>query len=168
MKSSLSSQSSIPVMAAQPPGRRRGDAKHSSGERPKALPLDGLSVLVVEDVVDALELMSELFERAGAEVHGATDGAQALAQVDAGLIPDLVVSDIAMPGMDGYQLIRELRSRPLAHQPPAVAVTAFTRRHDRLQALRAGFQAHVGKPVDTEELVAILAALSQVCRSNES
>jgi CheY-like chemotaxis protein len=76
--------------------------------------------------------------------------------------PDVVVSDIGMPGEDGYSLIRRLRALPDdAGRTPAVALTAFARGEDRTRALMAGFKAHVPKPVDPRELVAVLLSVVQ-------
>ncbi len=123
-------------------------------------PLDGRVVLVIEDVPDSLALMAQVLRMAGAIVHEAVDARDALGQLDDGLRPELIVSDIGMPGMDGYQLIETIRGRPIDPQPPAVALTAYARRDDRLRALRAGFQAHLAKPADAEEIVATLASLA--------
>lgn len=128
------------------------------------MPLDGTDVLVIEDVPDSLALMAQVLRMAGATVHEAVDATDALAQLDAGLRPDIIVSDIGMPGMDGYELIEAIRALPLDPQPPAVALTAYARRDDRLRALRAGFQAHLSKPADTEEIVATLASLVALVR----
>lgn len=133
-----------------------------SDERLKERPLAGRSVLIVEDVEDALFLMSHLLELTGATVHQAANGQEALALLDQGIVPDLVVSDIGMPSMDGYQLMRAIRARDLPRQPPAVAVTAFSQRQDRIRAMRAGFQAHVAKPADAEEIVAVLVSLASL------
>ena len=75
--------------------------------------------------------------------------------------PDVLVSDIGMPGTDGYALIRQLRSMPEADggRVPAIALTAFARNDDRARALAAGYQLHLGKPVDEDELVAAIASL---------
>jgi CheY-like chemotaxis protein len=130
----------------------------SSDEREVKRPLAEVCVLVVEDVEDSRYLLARLLEYAGAEVREASSGPEALALMDDGLVPDLVVSDIGMPGMDGYELMEAIRERPMK-QPPAVAVTAFTQRKDRIRAMKAGYQAHVGKPADAEEVIATLVSL---------
>jgi len=127
-------------------------------------PLAGRVVLVVEDLADSLTLMAQLLELAGAQVYEAHDAEGALRLLDEGLEPDLVVSDIGMPGMNGYELMETIRARPLTHQPPAIALTAYARRDDRLRALRAGFQAHLSKPADTEIMLATLASLAALLR----
>jgi CheY-like chemotaxis protein len=73
--------------------------------------------------------------------------------------PDILVSDIGMPDKDGYELIRHVRGHVGAKTLPAVALTAFARSEDRTRALLAGFQSHVSKPVDPDELVAVVASL---------
>jgi CheY-like chemotaxis protein len=75
---------------------------------------------------------------------------------------DVLLSDIEMPGLDGYQLIKELRLRPVAQggAVPAVALTAYARTEDRLRALRAGFQLHLAKPVHPSELVTVVSSLA--------
>ena len=78
-------------------------------------------------------------------------------------IPDLLISDIGMPGEDGYELIRRVRELPAENggRVPAIALTAYARAEDRMQALRAGYQMHVPKPVELAELVAVAASLVQ-------
>ncbi len=120
--------------------------------------LDGIRVLIVDDEEDARELLAILLNDAGAVVEqaGASEQAFELARV---FRPDLLLSDIGMPGESGHTLIRRLRR--LAPDPiaaiPAVALTAYGRREDRDAALAAGFDAHVGKPVDPRKLLALIA-----------
>lgn len=120
--------------------------------------LFGVRVLVVEDMVDTRELVAVLLRSRGAEVETAASGFEALAAVEKRR-PDLLVSDIAMPGMDGHTLMRRLRELDPDRPIPAVALTAFASAEDRTQALEAGFRAHLSKPVDTEALVALLCRL---------
>ena len=127
---------------------------------PGAAALAGVRVLVVEDMADTRELIAVALRSRGAEVFSAASGFEGLATL-AETRPDVVVSDIAMPGMDGYTFVRHLQERTLLERParrpiPAVAVTAFASHEDRVRALDAGFQAHVAKPVDMEVLVATL------------
>ncbi len=123
--------------------------------------LAGVRVLVVEDDEDTRELLVRALERGGAEVEEAASVAMALAALDRRL-PDVLVSDIGMPGEDGYSLIRKLRAstRERGADLPAAALTAYARSEDRVQALQAGFQTHIAKPVDPSELVAIVARLA--------
>lgn len=122
--------------------------------------LAGVRVLVVEDEPDSLEMLVMLLGRTGAEVRGSATAERALAILDEWR-PDVIVSDISMPGTDGYELIRKVRARgsDRGGATPAVALTAFSRVEDRLRALSEGFQMHVPKPVEPDELVAVLASL---------
>jgi len=122
--------------------------------------LTGVRVLVVDDEPDAREILEEVLSQAGAEVKTAADAAQAL-DVLVDFTPDVLVSDLAMPGEDGLKLIRKLRGRTpdRVASIPAIALTAYTRPEDRVQALAAGFQMHVPKPVDPTELVVTIASL---------
>jgi signal transduction histidine kinase/CheY-like chemotaxis protein len=123
--------------------------------------LRGVRVLVVEDEQDSMELIRTALARLGAEVVAAGGTEEALARFDAA-VPDVIVSDIEMPGHDGYELIRRIRARPPEHggHVPAAALTAYARTEDRRQALLAGFQMHVAKPIEPEELVAVVASLA--------
>jgi PAS domain S-box-containing protein len=123
--------------------------------------LEGVRVLVVDDEPDALDLVSRALKQDGAEVRLAGSAAEALGAIDE-LNPDVLISDIAMPGQDGYELIRQLRSRERTHgrHLPAVALTAFARKEDRDRALRAGYQAHLAKPVEPARLAEVVAQLA--------
>ncbi|HEY2586907.1 MAG TPA: CHASE domain-containing protein [Tepidisphaeraceae bacterium] len=125
--------------------------------------LDGVRVLVVDDEPDALDLVSRTLKQDGADVRLAGSAAEALGAIDE-LNPDVLISDIAMPGQDGYELIRQLRSRERrargGRHVPAVALTAFARKEDRERALRAGYQAHLAKPVEPARLAAVVAQLA--------
>jgi signal transduction histidine kinase/CheY-like chemotaxis protein len=123
--------------------------------------LENARILVVDDETDSRELLLQLLASWGACVTGAASAREALEAV-ARERPDLLVSDIAMPGADGFALIQELRrwERALGHLPlAAVALTAFARPEDRRRALAAGFDAHLPKPVEPDALRATLAAL---------
>jgi len=124
--------------------------------------LDGVKVLVVDDEPDTRELVKAGLAQCGAEVVEASSAAEALeAMRTAG--PDLLISDIGMPEVDGYELIRRVRSLSDDHGGgiPAIALTAYARVEDRMQALRAGYQMHVPKPVELAELVAVAASFFQ-------
>ncbi|MFN3651728.1 MAG: response regulator [Armatimonadota bacterium] len=115
------------------------------------VPVSGKQILVVDDNVDAAETLSELLELWGHHVAVAHDGASAL--LEAGLHkPELVILDIGLPGMDGYEVARRLRSNPELRHIPLVAVTGYGRPHDREQAEQAGFDHHLTKPVDPEAI----------------
>jgi signal transduction histidine kinase len=125
--------------------------------------LRGVRVLVVEDDEDTRELVRGLLADAGAEVVAAPSAAEALA-ILAAFRPDVMVSDLGMPGMDGFKLIEEIRDHPPAGNAflPAVALTAYARPEDRQRALLAGYQAHLPKPVDPSELLANVFGLSRL------
>jgi PAS domain S-box-containing protein len=124
--------------------------------------LDGLKVLAVDDEPDTRELLKVGLGQCGAQVTAVGSAAEALEAIAAAM-PDLLISDIGMPGEDGYALIRRVRELPAASggRVPAIALTAYARVEDRLQALRAGYQMHVPKPVELAELVAVAASLVQ-------
>jgi PAS domain S-box-containing protein len=128
--------------------------------------LDGILVLVVEDDSDTRELVERLLSENGARVKAVETAASALAQFRSDP-PDLLVSDIGLPGQDGYSLIEQIRGLPsqAGAGVPAIALTAFARSEDRTRALRAGFQAHVAKPVEPAELVATVASFAQMVRT---
>jgi len=125
--------------------------------------LDGLRVLVVEDEDDARWLLALLLERAGALVETAASAAEADTLVATNR-PAILLSDIGMAGEDGLSFISRLRARERTEgiEPlPAVAVSAYSSTDDRVRALRAGFDAHLGKPVDAQELMAVVTRLAE-------
>jgi PAS domain S-box-containing protein len=137
------------------------------GLRPASL--SGVRALVVEDEAGARELITLALEQQGALVTGVDSAAAALAALEsqfeggAARAPfDVLISDIGMPGADGYELIRRVRAYAdvRVSRIGAVALTAYARSEDRMQALRAGFQMHVPKPVDEAELTTVIAALT--------
>jgi PAS domain S-box-containing protein len=122
--------------------------------------LRGARLLVVDDEADARDLLRRLLEECGAQVRLCADAPAALAAVEAEP-PDLVLSDIGMPGMDGYEMLRRLRKLPPERGGlvPAIALTAFARPEDRARALEAGFAAHVAKPMEPAEVLATVKRL---------
>jgi CheY-like chemotaxis protein len=126
-----------------------------------ALPLEGMHVLLVEDVDDARTMLALLLEMYGADVVATASAPEALDALESRSF-QILVSDIGLPGMNGYALMRQIRSHETARGGflPAVAVTAFTSQEDRVEALRAGFQSHMPKPVAVEELVTIMSTLA--------
>ncbi|HYO93182.1 MAG TPA: ATP-binding protein, partial [Polyangiaceae bacterium] len=122
--------------------------------------LDGLRVLVVDDEHDARALVREVLADQGAEVHIAGSAGEALEKLDS-LRPDVIVSDIGMPGEDGYSFMRKVRARApyQGGRTPAVALTAYARQQDVQLALAAGFQTHVTKPVEPAKLAGVVAEL---------
>jgi signal transduction histidine kinase/CheY-like chemotaxis protein len=133
------------------------------GELPmEAAPhLDGIRVLVVDDERDARELISASLSACGADVASAASAAEAL-EVLSRYPPHVLVSDIEMPGEDGYALLKRLRQLPRDRGglTPAVALTAYAGAEDRMRALLAGFQVHLPKPVQPAELAAVVASLT--------
>ena len=125
--------------------------------------LSGVRVLVVDDDLDTLEMLKVILQDRGAEVDTAPSASDALQALEHAL-PDAIVSDLAMPEQDGYELIELIRQRgpERGGNIPAVALTAYTRVEDRVRALTAGFQIYVPKPVDSNELVAVVANLTHV------
>ena len=132
-------------------------AKHDIPE----INLDGLLILVVDDEEDTRQLLVQSLTFHGATVISADSVKNALAQIEE-KNPDVLVSDIGMPGEDGYSLIRKVRALPDDQQRnmPAIALTAFTRAQDRMRALATGFQNHVSKPVEPDELATVIASLT--------
>ena len=122
--------------------------------------LDGLRLLVVDDEPDARDLLAVGLGRCGAEVVTASSADEALDALAASSF-DALISDIGMPGADGFELIRRVRALPpeSGGRIPAVALTAYARSEDRLRSLRAGFEMHVSKPVELIELIVTLANL---------
>jgi CheY-like chemotaxis protein len=120
----------------------------------------GLRVLVVDDEADARDWIARVLTDAGADVREAASADEAMRSLQ-GFRPQVLVSDIGMPGRDGYALIREIRMLPdtATSAIPAVALTAFARAEDGIRALTAGFQLHLGKPVDEARLLAAVASL---------
>jgi signal transduction histidine kinase/CheY-like chemotaxis protein len=138
-----------------PPGPVRAPA----AEEPAAS-LAGSRLLVVDDEADTRELLARVFRDRGAEVRVAGSAAEGLAALGE-FRPAVLVSDIGMPGTDGYELIRHVRELGDAAggATPAIALTAFARSEDRTRALRAGYQLHLAKPVSTAELIAAVDSL---------
>jgi PAS domain S-box-containing protein len=132
---------------------------------PTGRSLEGLRLLVVDDEIDGRELLSDVLSAAGAVVDSAGSvpgGFEAFRLFQ----PHILISDIGMPDEDGYSLIRRVRALPpdQGGGVPAIALTAYTRYQDRMKALASGFTTHVGKPVDPEELLFVIASLAAVTR----
>jgi signal transduction histidine kinase/CheY-like chemotaxis protein len=136
-----------------------GAAEAAARASPDPSRLAGACVLVVDDEPDAKDLVRRLLEEQGARVVLASSAGEALASLEEG-VPDVMISDIGMPGMDGYELIRLVRSVSPGRHLPAVALTAYARPEDLARVLRAGYQAHLSKPVQPRELLATVARLA--------
>jgi CheY-like chemotaxis protein len=126
-----------------------------------SMELHDLTVLVVDDQPDARELILRVLEDCSARVFTAASAEEAVPLVESRR-PDVLITDIGMPGADGYELLRRVRDLGASRggRVPAIALTAFARSEDRTRALRAGFMVHVSKPVDPSELVATVAAVA--------
>jgi CheY-like chemotaxis protein len=123
--------------------------------------LDGLRVLLVDDEAEARQIISTVITRTGAEVKSCESAHEALANLSEWK-PDVILSDIAMPEEDGYSFIRKVRSLPRdkGGDTPAAALTAYARDVDRRQALAAGYQMHIAKPIGASQLVTMIARLA--------
>jgi signal transduction histidine kinase len=134
---------------------REGPTLHS-------IDLKGIKVMVVDDEADAIGLVKRIMEGCGATVEACTSAAACLACVPT-FRPDVLITDIGMPDMDGYGLIEKLRalSPEQGGRTPAVALTAFARSEDRRRAMLSGFDMHVAKPVEPGELVAVVCRLAR-------
>jgi PAS domain S-box-containing protein len=126
-----------------------------------ALTLNGIEILLVDDEADARQLLTLILQKAGARVITVSSVQEAIDRLKRNK-PDLLISDIEMPGEDGYSLIRRVRAQEAERgerSVPTVALTAYAGRADRRRALMAGFQKHIPKPVDPARLVAVVASL---------
>jgi CheY-like chemotaxis protein len=152
----LPARATTDAVRATPPGSRRVEVALSPAKR-----LHGVSVLVVDDELDARELVGEAFREAGAEVHLAASVAEAIVLLSSER-PSILVSDIGMPHEDGYALMRRVRALPAEQggQIPALALTAYARPGDAERVFDAGYQVHVSKPVDPLKLVDLVAGLA--------
>lgn len=123
--------------------------------------LDGLKILVVDDEADTRDLIREVLKECGSEVITSSSAAEALIAIEQHK-PDILISDLGMPDEDGYSLITKIRALPSERggHIPAAALTAYARAEDRMRVLRSGFQFHLPKPVDSAELVTVVASLA--------
>ena len=152
----------LPLAGGRPEARRVTAPPALQGERPPAAPtLRGVRVLVVDDDRDARESVAAVLEQAGATVRAVESAGDAVESLEHEP-SDVLLSDIAMPGVDGYTLLGRARARLPGREIPAAALTAYAASEDRSRALAAGFRAHLAKPVDPAELVAVVADLAHV------
>jgi CheY-like chemotaxis protein len=123
--------------------------------------LHGIQVLVVDDEPDSREFVAFVLEQAGATVLTATNAADVLTLLMQAT-PNVLLSDIGMPEMDGYTLMRQVRALPTEQggQVPAIALTAYAGEIDQQQALAAGFQRHLTKPIEPEALVRAIVQMT--------
>jgi len=141
-----------------------GDADSSTVETETVddVDLDGLEVLAIDDQADSRTFLTRILEEHHARVINASSANEGLYVLKKHK-PNIVLCDIGMPGVDGYQFIRTMREA--GDHTPALAVTAFARPEDRLRALRAGYQGHITKPINPAELLATIAVFAEQGRS---
>jgi hypothetical protein len=141
---------------------RVGRSLEIAPDRTSAVGLEGVRVLVVDDDDDARQMITAVLTRAGADVRNCGSVAAALTTLSEWK-PDVMISDIGMPGEDGYDLIRRVRALGVEQggRMPAAALTAYAREDDRARALAAGYQLHVAKPAAPSELVSAVATLAR-------
>jgi signal transduction histidine kinase/CheY-like chemotaxis protein len=156
----------LPMMAVHGSREPKVERRHTtSTDSPKMVHqptrMAGVKIVIVDDEPDARSLLRRLLEDCNAEVHTAETAEEAVALVQAER-PHVLISDIGMPNEDGYGLIRRVRalSAETGGHTPAVALTAYARAEDRVTAIVAGFQHHLSKPVEPNELIAIVASLA--------
>ena len=148
---------------------RQSSAGSAAAADEACVTLKGVRVLVVDDQDDARELLERVLTECDAEVETVASAAEALEAIRRDR-PDVLVSDLGMPGEDGYELVRRLRSLhpDQGGAIPAAAVSALARPEDRRRALEAGYQVHVAKPVEASELLAAVARLVEGASSPTS
>jgi PAS domain S-box-containing protein len=151
----------LPLISARRPEDRAGpSANEAPAAGAEAAQLSGLRILLVDDDTAGREAMATVLQSRGAEVIAASSSEEALEAMGREH-PDVLLSDIEMPGEDGHSLIRKVRALPpdRGGDIPAAALTAYARGEDRQKALLAGYQVHVAKPVQPDELTAVIAEL---------
>jgi CheY-like chemotaxis protein/anti-sigma regulatory factor (Ser/Thr protein kinase) len=155
---------SLPVAVAHAETAPRNSAADSLVSPPEIdVDLVGIKVLAVDDDRDSLEVIRRILTSRNAQVQTSSSADQAMMAFKT-CAPDVILSDIGMPDLDGYELIRRIRQQPGGANVPAAALTALARSEDRMRALRAGFQTHISKPVAAAELIAVVRSLASVHR----
>jgi PAS domain S-box-containing protein len=149
----------LPVRVADAGGVRHPQSAVGDPTSRTRVSLRGLKILIVDDDKDAREVLWHILSERGAEVVVCASAAEGLVAIQR-VVPDALLSDIGMPDEDGFEFIRKVRllGEPVS-RIPAIALTAFSNLDDRTQALLAGFQAHLAKPVDAQELIVNVAAI---------
>ncbi|HEY6483837.1 MAG TPA: response regulator [Steroidobacteraceae bacterium] len=158
---------SLPLLAAAAAANvsvKRALVAVGQASKPKQL-----RILLVEDDADAREVTVAGLEKAGFELRAVSAAREALEMLDRWQ-PDVIVSDIGMPGLNGYEFMRALRSRPAERggQVPALALTAFARLEDAIRARASGFQGHIAKPISPQELAAAVAKVQGLTDPDET
>ena len=162
----------LPLTAVYSEPKKEGHPPEATPRENHPMPevsLTGIQVLVVDDEIDARDLVKKLLETAGATVSAAGSASEAMEHILAGR-PDVLVCDIGMQEEDGYSLIRRLRTieKKEGGVLPAVALSAYARSEDRTKAIRSGFQIHLAKPVEPTELLAVISSLAGRAAINPS
>jgi PAS domain S-box-containing protein len=160
----------LPLRAVQEAERKREHLFQAVDETAqiKCSPaLENMRVLIVDDEADARTLLTTVVEKCGAKVRSVASAHEALEALD-NFKPNVILSDIGIPGEDGYALIRKVRALGTEQggKIPAVALTAYAREEDRVRALLAGYQVHLAKPVNPAELIAVLGGLAGLIERN--
>jgi CheY-like chemotaxis protein len=159
----------LPIRALDPPAAHEADEDAVRDVAPSTMPVEavrslgGVRVLLVDDDADSLELVGMALKDAGASVTSVRSAREALAARGPF---DVIVSDIGMPEVDGYSLVRRIRSRDQGADVPALALTAYAREVDAERALRAGFQEHLAKPVEHGKLLDSVKRWAKMRESN--
>ena len=149
----------LPLLSSE--GLAATDAQKASSDLKQTQPeLNGVHVLLVDDDAGTREMITAALNERRARVTAVASAQEALSEIKRAR-PDVLVSDIAMPVQDGYQLIEQIRALELnqAKTIPAVAITAYAREEDRRRALAAGYQSYLPKPIEPAELIAVVAEL---------
>jgi PAS domain S-box-containing protein len=139
----------------------RIEVEADGNERLKSQVLSGLHVLIVDDDQDTLDLLTAALTQRSANVTGVLSVAAAIEAIKS-FRPDVLISDIAMPGEDGYQLIQKVLALDVVPGIPAIAITAYAKQEDKDRALAAGFQRYLSKPVELGEFIAAVAELARM------
>jgi CheY-like chemotaxis protein len=143
---------------SNPPVQEERTSSGDWHQSPSSYLLTGLQILVVDDDTDTRNFLTTVLEQHGAKVTAVASVSKALEALQ-NLMPDVLVSDIGMPGEDGYGLIRKVRALEAERggKIPAIALTAYASDEERMRSLSAGFQMHLPKPVEPAELIAVVA-----------
>ncbi len=150
----------LPLTVLKQKLQDRHPVSHDGAGSTLGVTLDGVRVLVIDDDRDSLDLVGRLLTERKADVFLALSADEGLRLVDQEK-PDVIISDIGMPDKDGLEMIRELRAKSAdGSKTPALALTAFARSEDRTRAMLAGYQVHLSKPVEAQELIAAVANLA--------
>lgn len=157
----------VPVGHSEPMTEPQPERPAAAEGAPETLPresegtVDGLCILLVDDHVDSRRALERLLRMLGAEVVGAGSSLEGLRALET-MVPDVVLSDLAMPGEDGFAFVRRIRALPDAEiaRVPTIALTAYARREDRARALAAGFDQYLAKPVEKSDLVEAICGVT--------